>query len=260
MTVSLSLQEKKVLVPRGRKQAHKFSSLVENFGGIPVKIPLLNFRPATGNKEVEACLGRLSEYDWIIFTSQVTVETFFSFLDHQQISSLPKIAAIGSKTAKFLRNKGADVAFVPEEFVAEGFVEEFAPIVKTGKKILLPKGNLAREYIATELSKKGAIVDEVIIYETFFPEESKGKLVQALEKGELDILPFTSPSTVDHFMEVVNEYNFHEKIKDCIIGAIGPVTKKRCEEHGLAVHVMPEVYTTKDLLIKIMEYMGEKRI
>ena len=124
---------------------------------------------------------------------------------------------------------------------------------------MLPKGNLARGLIGQTLRDKGAVVDEVVIYETFFPEESKEKLLQLLQEKQLDILPFTSPSSIEHFMSVVNEYNLHEHIRHTIVAAIGPISKKKCEEVGLEVHVMPEVYTTKDMLIAIMNYINNEK-
>ena len=61
---------------------------------------------------------------------------------------------------------------------------EFLPFVREGMKVLIPKGNLARDYIGEALKGAGAIVDEVIVYETYFPEESKSNLVEAImQKG-----------------------------------------------------------------------------
>lgn len=92
---------------------------------------------------------------------------------------------------------------------------------------MLPKGNLAREYIASSLQERGAHVEEVIIYETYFPETSRLLLADAVQSGKVDILTFTSPSTVSHFMKIVRENNGYEKMKDCIVACIGPVTAEK---------------------------------
>ena len=100
--------------------------------------------------------------------------------------------------------------------MAETFVEEFSLYIHQGSRCLLPKGNLAREYIARSLTEHGAHVDEIVIYETYMPDESRTKLATMLAEKQLDILMFTSPSTVDHFMDVVKEYRLESQLEDCV--------------------------------------------
>jgi uroporphyrinogen-III synthase len=254
MPKSLPLLDKKVLVPRGKGQAASFSRLVKKYGGIPVEIPLIAFRPIQKNERLTQCLDKLGTYDWIIFTSNVTVETFFSFVGEVG-NDFPKIAVIGKKTAQVLKERGFEVDFVPSAYVAEVFVDEFLPYVGSGSRVLIPKGNLAREYIADSLMEAGALVDEVVIYETYMPEESRAKLAGLLAGGELDVLTFTSPSTVDHLMEVVASSGLESRLRDCIIGCIGPVTEKRLREYGLQVHAAPEEYTVEGMLKSTIAYL-----
>ncbi|WP_307474025.1 uroporphyrinogen-III synthase [Cytobacillus purgationiresistens] len=229
------------------------SELIREYEGIPEEIPLLGFRPikmATNHINPEL-------YDWIIFTSSVTVDTFFS--EERQFKHFPKIAVIGIKTEKTLNKYGYRSEFMPDTYVAEHFVEQFAPYVKKGMKILIPKGSLARNYIFTGLTDQGAHVDELIIYETIFPLESRALLLDKLMNNQLDILLFTSPSTIDHFMQIVSEGKLEKQIEHCFIGCIGPVSKKRAEAYGLTVNVMPERYTVNDLINSMVDYVNHKR-
>ncbi|WP_226646547.1 uroporphyrinogen-III synthase [Mesobacillus subterraneus] len=250
-----SLQNKTVMIPRGKAHATSFSELVEKNGGVPVEIPLIAFQPVKTSEKLLKTLTDIHTYDWIIFTSNVTVETFYSFFRKGEVL-LPKIAVIGEKTKEILVEKGAKVDFVPGEYVAEGFIEEFLPHVQHGEKVLIPKGNLARDYISSALKEKGAIVDEIIIYETFLPEESRGKLVKMLTEETLDILTFTSPSTIDHFMKIVEEHNLGSKLEHCIVACIGPVSKRKAEQRGLKVHAMPEKYTVEEMLKSVANFMN----
>ncbi|WP_342432493.1 uroporphyrinogen-III synthase [Neobacillus sp. FSL H8-0543] len=250
-----ALNNKKVLIPRGVGQARSFSQLVGKYGGIPIEIPLIAFRPIETNQRVQVALKRLDTYDWIIFTSNVTVETFFSFMNIEEIDSFPRIAVIGKKTEEVLLERGFKSEFVPSAYVAEVFVDEFLPNVASGSRVLIPKGNLAREYISSALIKKGAEVDEMVIYETYMPEESKVKLATMLVADELDILMFTSPSTVDHFMTIVTEFNLQSHLDHCTISCIGPVSEKRLRFYGLPVHASPEEYTVKEMIKSTIEYL-----
>lgn len=249
----LPLKNKKVLVPRGKGQAKPFSDLVKRYGGIPVEIPLIAFRPVSKTNRLNEILTKLDTYDWIIFTSNVTVDTFFSMVEMNNQEKFPKVAVIGDRTRQVLEDRGIDVSFTPSEFVAEGFVKEFLPLIQPGMKVFIPKGNLARDYIAASLREQGAIVTEAVIYETYAPEESKAKLVELLRSHELDILTFTSPSTVDHFIEIVEENNLFDQLKSCMMASIGMITTKRALEVGLPMHVTPTVYTVKDMVLAIID-------
>ncbi|MFD2446244.1 uroporphyrinogen-III synthase [Bacillus sp. CGMCC 1.16607] len=250
----LPLKGKTVLVPRGKKEAEAFSTLVEQYGGVPMEIPLIAFRPIQSSKEIVAMFNNLHTYDWIIFTSNVTVETFFSFFKKTP-AAIPQVAVIGEKTANVLREKGYGVQFIPNEYVAEGFAREFRPYVKKGMKVLIPKGNLSRDYIAKSLINAGALVDEIIIYETYLPEESKLHLKEAITNRQLDILTFTSPSTFDHFMEVILGNGLQRNIEHCLIACIGPVTKEKIESLGWKVDVSPETYTVENMLKDVILYI-----
>jgi uroporphyrinogen-III synthase len=256
MIPPLPLHKKQVLIPRGEKQAKYFSQLVEKLGGVPVAIPLIAFRPVAASEELASTLKQLDTYDWIIFTSNVTVETFFSF--YKERHPFPKVAVIGSKTREALEHFGIQADFTPDEYVAEGFVREFAPFVMEGMRVLIPKGNLAREYISSSLRKQGAVVDELVIYETYMPEESGHTLAELLNRSSLDILAFTSPSTIDHFMESVHSYGLENKIGDSIVACIGPVSKRKAEQHGLCVHACPDKYTVEDMMESVIEYINRQ--
>lgn len=252
------MQGKKVLVPRGKQQAKSLSQLIEKEGGIPVEIPLIAFRHVSLDPELRAVLKNLTDYEWIIFTSKVAVETFLAFMEEEQITTLPKIAVIGKKTEQVLRKKQLTPVFLPSEFVAETFVTEFLRVVKKGTKILLPKGNLARDYIAESLRMSGVIVDEAVIYENYFPDDSRDKLKKMIEKDELDLLLFTSSSTVDHFMEVIREHHLESHLKACLIGCIGPVTEKTIKSYGLDVHASPKVYTVEEMINSMVACLEDK--
>lgn len=256
MITSLPLKNKHILIPREKKQAKSFSEIVKKLGGVPVEIPLLAFKPTELTMEIESAIHKLSQYDWVIFTSKVTVETFLSFVG-VSTSDFPKIAAIGEKTAKALSNNGLQVHFIPAKFMAEAFISELSSQIKQGTKVLIPKGNLARNLIAEQLRNLGAKVDEVIVYETFFPPESKAALRQKVIEQELDIIPFTSPSTVDHFMEVIKENELWDELSSFTFACIGPVAKKRAESYGLPVHAVPSVYTVEGMVKEIAHYISE---
>ena len=82
-----------------------------------------------------------------------------------------KIAAVGSATARTLRDLGLKVAVTPAEYVAESLVEALAQQVD-GKRVLLARAAIARDVIPDALRARGARVDVVDAYRTVIPAES----------------------------------------------------------------------------------------
>lgn len=250
----LPLEGKNILVPRGKEQATSFSETIRKLGGHPVEIPLIGFRSVHANEQFKQKITQISQYDWLIITSVNTAKFFLPNIS-TDVPKLPKIAAIGEKTAQEIEKRGFQIDFIPNEYVAEGFVKDFLPIASPGAKLLLPKGDLARDVIASNLGAHGMHVDELIVYETYLPEESKSILKETLQEIPLHVLTFTSSSTVDHFMSVVQKEQLQAKIENSLIACIGPIAKKTAEDFGLTVHVSPTVYTVPAMIDALVHYL-----
>ncbi|WP_175990856.1 uroporphyrinogen-III synthase [Bacillus sp. Marseille-Q1617] len=250
------LDQIKVLITRGKEGAKDLSSLIEGNGGVPVVIPLLDFK-SYDDPRGTSLLSSIHNYEWIIFTSKNGVSFFLDQLEKHNIKSSSlsaKFAAVGTKTERYCENRGLPVSFVPEDFTGDDFVQPFITKGKPGGKVLIPKGNLARDVIAKELNASGIHCDEWIVYETILPQESIGNLKEVISEGSVDILTFTSSSTVHHFMKVIERYSLHAYIRNLPAACIGPLTKKTAEEYGFHVKICPNTYTVDDMVAEIIQY------
>ncbi|MGR3765230.1 uroporphyrinogen-III synthase [Rossellomorea sp. NS-SX7] len=255
------LNQLKVLITRGKEGAKDLSSLIEGYGGVSEVIPLLDFKSYDDPRE-QSLLSSLHNYEWIVFTSKNGVAFFLDHLEKHKItaSSLPaKFAAVGTKTEKYCESHSLSVSFVPDDFTGDDFVWQFISEIHPTGKVLVPKGNLARDVIANELIASGVHCDEWIVYETILPRESIGKLKDAISGGHIDILTFTSSSTVHHFMRVVEKYSLHAEIRNLPAACIGPLTKKTAEEYGLHVKICPNTYTVDEMVAEIIQYAAEDK-
>ncbi|MGE7759027.1 uroporphyrinogen-III synthase [Peribacillus sp. NPDC097895] len=252
------LKDYQVLITRGKGQADGLKDSIEKNGGTPLLVPLLEFTLPDHVEDVQQRLDELNTYDWIILTSQNGVEFFFNLLGKKPVR-LPKIAVIGSKTEVALKRHGYKADFVPTQFVAEGFVSEFIPLLESGTRVLLAKGNLARAVIAETINEAGASCDEVIIYHTVLPGSSEKQLVQLITNHEIDIITFTSSSTVNHFLQIMERHELGTYIDRIIIACIGPIAAKTAAKHGLSVDVCPAVYTTEAMVADIIRFISEKK-
>jgi uroporphyrinogen-III synthase len=246
-----------ILITRGANEVEAMSSLISHYGGTAMHVPLLSFQYNEDTNE-STYLTRLGQYDWIIFTSKNGVDFFFQRLESYGKSLKGfkgKIAAVGDKTKEVLHTYGINVSFVPEKFTAEDFSEEFQSQLNSVKSVLIPKGNLARDVIASQLTSQKVNCDEWVIYNTVLPPESKQRLRDTLLQSTVDFITFTSSSTVRHFMQVVKEYNLERQIEGLPIACIGPIAKRTAREFGLHVNICPKVYTVEGMIEEIVQYV-----
>lgn len=259
MTSDQPLLGKHVLVTRPRGQEDSFIDKIEAAGGIAHFVPLIAFRSFFDTREKER-LQQLFTYDWIILTSKNGVDFFFQCLEKEGIdrtSLQARFAAIGTKTAAVLKKYGFHAEYIPERFSADQFAEEINSGRFEAKKVLIPKGNLARTAIADALREKGMTADEWVVYETYFPEEEKRHLIDLLKTEKTDVLTFTSPSAIRHFMETTQEAGIRE-LEHSVIACIGPVTKKEADHFGLRTQVCPDTYTSESLAEEIVRYFRKE--
>lgn len=247
---------KSVLVTRARAQQSALAEQLEDLGAKVIEVPMIAIESPPEWEQVDRALTKLDIYQWIIFTSVNGVNQFINRLlaTGRDIRSLkgPKIAAIGSKTSEALEKLALKVRYMPERYVAESFIEECVGLIKPGEKILLPRGDLARKMIPKALREMGCFVDEIIVYRTVKEQKSNQKLIKTLRNKEIDLITFTSSSTVQNFMELIPSGEKAELLEGVIIASIGPVTTKTAEELGLTVTITAETYTVDGLVEAVL--------
>ncbi len=254
----LPLSGKTVLVTRGKEQAQEFSDKLRQMGALPLEIPLISFSFPENKERVKQHVHELSVYDWLIFTSANGVRFFFSFVEPNVLhKGFPKIAVVGKKTASALNKKGLHPDIVPDEFVAEGLMEALKPLIKPNERILLVRGNLARPTLKEALIDLGADVTDLIVYETRLNESGKEQILDLLTKRRLDVITFTSSSTVNSFMQMLEGIDWRPLLENCVIACIGPITKQAAEKAGLRVHICPKRYTIDDMIKEMAIYFSK---
>lgn len=256
------LQGKKVLITRERKQAEKLGNLILGHGGLPIMVPLISFEKPNEpqKKDFFDKIEKMNDYDWLVFTSKNGVDFFFKLLLEfgEQSVKLPKVAVIGSKTNKALIDHGEEASFIPPSYVAESFLPSFLEVVQKGERVLILKGDLARDYIYRGLLEARIKAEEAIVYRNQMPENSSEKLAEVLKNENIEIILFTSPSTVDNFMMTVKQYQLEDFIQKKVIVTIGPVTKARAEQAGLSVTISPEQFTIDHMIKDLAVFYTKK--
>ena len=250
---------KKILVTRAREQASRLTAGLEAAGAQCVEAPAIRIAPPDSYAELDRAIAGMAGYTWVILTSPNGVEAFFARLNFAGKDArhlgITKVAAIGSETAAALRRQGITADIVPDEFRAEALIGAIKDHVGPQDRILIPRAAQARDILPVELKKLGAFVDVVAAYQTVAGDADGEKLAELLAAGEIDIVTFTSSSTVTNLLAMLGAKG-PELLAGVIIACIGPITADACREKGLAPALVATEYTIRGLTESIIQKLG----
>lgn len=256
------LYGKRILVTRSREQAGELVELLESLGAEPIEAPLIRIAPPEDYGPMDEACAEVSGFDWVAFTSANGVDAFMARLragpgDIRDLKGV-RLCAIGPATAERVARHGIRVDLTPLEYRAEAVVQALrASGDLQGKRILLPRADIARELLADELRKSGAEVTEVTAYRTVLAElgaEGEPDVYRMLLEKRIDVVTFTSASTVRNFVRIFGPEPAADLLSNTLVASIGPVTAEAASQHNIKTSIMPANYTIPGLVDAIVEH------
>jgi len=250
------LAGKRILVTRSRAQAADLCDKLSALGAQPIVFPTIDIAPLEDHTALDRAIADLSRYQWVVFTSVNGVAAVWDRLtaigkDGRAFGRIP-VAAIGPATAHALGKRGVQAQFIPDEYVAEAIVEGIGDV--QGRRILLPRADIAREMLAIELERRGAVVDEITAYRTL-PAAPDPTGLTELRRG-VDAITFTSSSTVRNFVALAGRDGHSPHT---VVACIGPITANTARELGFHVDVAATRYTTEGLVQALADYFSHAK-
>jgi len=252
-----------IVITRPRLQANSFVREIEELGGEVVEFPTIEILPPKSYSPLDRAIQRIETYDWLVFTSVNGVRHFFERLHHmgRTIRDLKgiRIVAIGPETAKGLESFDLHVDLVPGEYRAEAILQELKPEELNGKRVLLPRVAAARDVLPRTLREWGAKTDVIEAYRAALPRSDAAWLHTLLLEKKLDMVTFTSSSTVINFARMFPSEVVKELLTPVAVACIGPITQKTAEDKGIRVDVVPREFTVGGLTQAIVDYFKNMR-
>lgn len=247
------LHGRRILVTRARAQASELAARLRALGADVIEAPTIRIEPLDPTP-LRAALDRLGDYQWAVFTSQNAVELVWGELRQRGLDARAfariKLAAVGPATADALLARGLAVDVVPERFVAEGLVAALEGRADVrGARVLFAKAEGARELLPAELRRLGAMVDEIAVYRAAPDPEGAAAARAALAGGAVDLVTFTSGSTVRFLVDAVGP----EAARTARVASIGPTTSATARALGLTVDVEARTATIDGLIEAVLE-------
>ncbi len=246
-----------VLVTRPGTSATSFESDLVAAGASPVSAPTIRITPPADTAPIDRAIDEIGfgAYDWVVFTSGNAVDGVLRRIDSTGRSPVifkaTRVAAVGSATERRLANAGVAVDLVPARFDGEAVRDALIEAGVSGKRILLPRGNLAREVLAEGLRGAGAAVDLVEVYRTEPVTSIDPAIVAAIETGEFDVATFASSSCVRALASLLP--NGLSSLLVSAVACLGPVTAETARDYGLRVDIVAEDATMAGLVQALID-------
>ncbi len=248
-----------VAITRPKDRAKKACEIVEELGGEAILAPTLDLEPVN-TQSLKELVSRKDELDWIVFTSPTTIVSLNLFYPDFLKNLDCKLAVIGNKTGKLAEKQGLKVNLMPEDFTAEGLVEEFSKRQITKQIIGIPRTASARPTLPEGLEKLGNTVILAEAYKSLFPmdDEKVKDLISKIKNNEIDAITFTSPLTVENFFEISEDKQELSKLlnDNLITACIGPITAKVLEKYNVT-YIYPDTYTVPDMMEVLFEELNK---
>lgn len=189
-----------------------------------IHYPIIKIVPRSyENPEIQAAFKKLHQYTHLLFTSKSTVRLFCEMIPlfGCNVDALQSICtiAVGSSTASVLRQSGIPVAHTAQEEHAEGLVQILNDMPLNDAYFFWPHSALSRTVLTEFFERKNVRYHSCILYDTV-PQHAE----PIPDLNRIDEIFFTSPSTVDAFLQIFGPLPLNKKLT-----AIGPVTHSYLE-------------------------------
>lgn len=222
---------RRVILTRPEGQEHELLRLLEAEGAECLSVPVIRIAEPVSWDPLDAAIGRLDTYDWIVFASGNGVRGFVHRLaaakkDGRALGTA-RLAAIGPASREALEAAGFVCDRVPERFSSEGLVAAFAGL-PSGGRFLLVRAEVGRDLLRRSLEAAGHHVDEVAAYQSR-PVSELSVATEAAVAGEGDTwITVTSGRIVEAAMRL-----FGDRLRRWRIASLSPVTTETLRRFGL---------------------------
>lgn len=267
------LAGKRIVVTRASDQSAEFVAKLEALGAEVLHLPLVSFSEPRDVTPLDDAVRRLDQFDWILFTSRNAVKALASRFKILQIPPerlnhlllAPRVATIGSATDE----EAVCVGFLTEYQARKSSAEDLAVELLgelRGKRVLLPRSDLADSRLPTMLREAGADVVEVVAYRTVVPALLDRTVVETIQLGNVDVITLFSPSAYHHLIEeidldVLRQHLGHALRRysgKIVLATIGPTTSSVVRSDGLKVGIEAPEASAAALCEAIIAYFEQR--
>jgi uroporphyrinogen-III synthase len=156
-----------------------------------------------------------------------------------------------------LAARGLRADLVPPAYVAEAVAEALIAQGIAGRRLLLARAAEARPVLPERLRAAGATVEVLPLYRTVPPPDLAERARALLTAEKIDIVTFTSASTVRHLVAALGGTDL---LRSLTVACIGPVTAQAAAELGLRVDIVAPEHTIPGLVEALIAHESTRTL
>lgn len=99
-------------------------------------------------------------------------------------------------------------------------------------------------------------MDELVVYRTVIPNDLTMERFTSILTEGLDLVTFTSPSTIRNLAHVVGDKQLVNFMRNVKVACIGPVTVDAARGFGMKVDIVAKSHTVDSLVEAIVNEIG----
>ncbi len=239
------------------RMAMEMTQLIERYGGRPLVAPSMREVPLEENADVLRFGERLftGEFDMVILLTGVGTRFMLKVLDsrwprEQTLAALAKTMLVvrGPKPLAVLRENGMQPTLaVPEPNTWRDLVKALDDLGRPlkGMRVAVQEYGVSNVELLKALEERGMVVTRVPVYQWMLPEDTGplATVIQALLRGEVDVVLFTNAVQVEHVMQMAEQLGGTDRLRQAlgktVVSAVGPIVAERLRAYQLPVDFEP---------------------
>ncbi len=257
----LPLFGQRIVITRPAGESARSAALLEALGAEVLIAPTVEVRPISDPGPLDAAIGRLHEFDWVVFTSANGVRFFLRRLEElgRDLRALGgvRLAAIGPTTAQALSGFHLRADLVPDSFRSEALAKELGHRA-SGARILLARADRGRAVLREELEHL-ADVTQVPVYHNADAAAWPEGVAARIAEGTVDWITLTSSAIAARLHSLLPEPARRRVGRQVRLASLSPVTSETAAKLGWDVAVEAREFTWEGLVHSLVERIAAER-
>jgi uroporphyrinogen-III synthase len=251
------------------RQSHELAGMITRLGGTPVLAPAVRERPS--QDDAGPMLARVSQghFAMAIVLTGAGVTALFAEAERRglleqvrQVLASMTIVCRGPKPQTALKRYGLTASLsTAKPHTSRELLDALASTNLDGVPVLLLHYGERNPVITAELTARGAMVEDVCLYEWALPEDLAPlhDMVRRVVAADVDALLVTSQIQFRHLLEIAGQAGLAGALVDAlnqhvIVGAVGPVCAAALRAGGVVPDVLPASPNSASLVGALAEY------
>jgi uroporphyrinogen-III synthase len=249
---SLSMQGKTVAILESRLR-DQVADLIRKLGGVPFVAPALAEIPEVDSAHIEQLLDGWQSAPPDIFIFQTGVGTRALFTATDRLGLTPtllrfleraQVVVRGPKPTAALRSRKVRIDLAAADpFTTHEVLAQLADSLAPGKRVAVQRYGETNRELQLALAAKGTQIIEITTYRWGLPDDLAPlqRLIDALERDEINLVAFTSASQVVHLFAVAEQVgkqaSLRQSLERTLVASIGPVCSNALRQRAVRVDI-----------------------